>query len=124
MLEGAGRNGKSTLLEIVYLVLGDHAWNAPGSAFDQNSRSTIPNDLAASAGRRFITCREMEPHGGTRLHEARLKAFTGNDTISARFLFKEHFEFVPVGKVWFCINHPPTIQDDSEGLWRRMRRRG
>ena len=60
-------------------------------------RAAIPNDLAALVGRRFVIA--SETNDGTRLNEARVKAFTGCDPITARFLHGEFFTFEPVGEV-------------------------
>lgn len=56
-----------------------------------------------------------------RLNEARVKALSGSDTISARFLYKEYFEFTPSAKVWLAFNYTPMVADDSAGFWRRIR---
>jgi putative DNA primase/helicase len=116
---GTGANGKSTLLLILKFVLGDHAWNMPFSTIEMNQRGSIPNDLAALAGRRFVMA--AETNDGTRLNESRIKALTGSDPVTARFLHAEFFEFEPVAKFWLSVNHKPTVKDDSRGFWRRIR---
>jgi len=116
---GHGANGKSTLLEILRTVFGPYAYSLPFSAFELKARASIPNDLAAIVGRRFVT--SVETAGGVRLNEARIKALTGGDTISARQLYKEFFEFRPAAKLWLAFNHKPIVEDDSEGFWRRVR---
>lgn len=116
---GDGANGKSTFLEILRTVLGRYASSLPFSAFELRGRSSIPNDVAAIVGRRFVT--SVETAEGVRLNEARIKALTGGDTISARQLYKEFFEFRPVAKLWLAFNHKPMVEDDSEGFWRRVR---
>ena len=80
---------------------------------------SIPNDLAALVGRRFVIA--AETNDGTRLNESRLKALTGGDLVSARFLHQEFFEFSPVAKLWLSVNHKPVVTDDSHGFWRRIR---
>jgi putative DNA primase/helicase len=55
------------------------------------------------------------------LNEGRIKALTGSDAISARFLYKEFFTFEPTGKFFLAFNHKPTVADDSHGFWRRVR---
>jgi len=55
------------------------------------------------------------------LDEQRLKAWTGGDRVSARFLNKEFFEFEPTVKPWLFVNHKPKVEDDSLGFWRRVR---
>lgn len=75
--------------------------------------------MAALAGRRLVT--SSETNEGTRLNEARIKALTGCDPVTARFLHAEFFTFVPVAKYWLAVNHRPVVKDDSLGFWRRVR---
>jgi putative DNA primase/helicase len=116
---GRGANGKTVLLAVLRALAGDYAYNAPFSLFEIHTRSAIPNDLAALVGRRLVT--SSETNEGTRLNEARVKALTGCDPITARFLHGEFFTFDPVAKYWLAVNHKPTVQDDSYGFWRRVR---
>lgn len=115
---GGGANGKGTLMNTIGWLLGDYADDLPFSAFELQSRAGIPNDIAKIVNKRFITASETgETH---RLNEARVKALTGRDPITARFLHKEFFTFQPVAKFWLATNHKPEVRDDSEGFWRRL----
>jgi len=116
---GTGANGKSTLVGTLTSLLGDYGWNMPFSTIEQHQRASIPNDMAALVGRRFVVA--SETNDGTRLNEARVKALTGCDPITARFLHAEYFTFRPVAKVWLSVNHKPVVLDDSHGFWRRIR---
>lgn len=115
---GKGANGKSVLLAVLRAIAGSYAYNAPFSLFEIHGRSAIPNDLAALVGRRLVT--SSETNEGTRLNEARIKALTGCDPITARFLHGEFFTFDPLAKYWLAVNHKPTVADDSHGFWRRV----
>jgi putative DNA primase/helicase len=115
---GAGANGKSTFLHAIRNVLGSYASNLPFSAFELAARSTIPNDVATLPGRRFVTA--IETDESARLNEARIKALTGGDIITARLLYRDLFSFRPVAKFWLAFNHPPMVADDSHGFWRRV----
>lgn len=116
---GKGANGKTRLLAILRHVLGDYAYDAPFSTFELTQRSVIPNDLAALVGKRLVT--SSETNEGTRLNEARVKALSGQDSITARFLHAEFFTFEPVAKFFLAVDHRPRVQDDSYGFWRRVR---
>ena len=116
---GEGANGKSTFLEVLRDVLGDYAHNLPFSAFEMKARASIPNDVASIVGRRLVTA--VETDESTRLNEARVKALTGSDPVTARFLYGEFFDFHPVAKFWLAFNHKPLVSDDSHGFWRRVR---
>ena len=116
---GIGANGKGTILNTILRVLNDYSYNMPFSTIELHQRSSIPNDLAALISRRLIIA--SETNDATRLNEARVKALTGCDPITARFLHGEFFTFDPVAKFWLAVNHKPTVRDDSYGFWRRIR---
>ncbi|MEY4582144.1 MAG: hypothetical protein RL701_6847, partial [Pseudomonadota bacterium] len=44
----------------------------------------------------------------------------GGDTMTARFLYKEHFEFKPRFKLWLAANDRPQIRGVDNGIWRRV----
>lgn len=119
LLHGQGANGKSVFLSLLRELLGSHAYNAPFSTFELRGRTDITNDLAALAGRRLVTA--SETNEGTRLNEARIKALTGGDPVTARFLYGEHFTFKPQAKIFLAVNHLPVVEDLSLGFWRRVR---
>jgi putative DNA primase/helicase len=119
LLYGTGSNGKGTLTNTLKRVLGDYAYNMPFSTVELKDRAAIPNDLAALVGRRFVIASETTD--GARLNEARVKALTGCDPITARFLHGEFFTFEPLAKFWLSVNHKPIVRDDSYGFWRRLR---
>ncbi|MFA5374469.1 MAG: phage/plasmid primase, P4 family [Dehalococcoidia bacterium] len=115
---GGGANGKSRFLNAIYAALGDYAHTAPFSAFSLPAPSSS-NDLASIDLKRFVT--SSETNAGTRLNIERLKALSGEDKVSARFLYKEFEEFKPHAKVWLFVNHKPEIDDDTIATWRRVR---
>lgn len=116
---GRGANGKGSMTQTLSSVLGDYAYAMPFSTVELHQRSAIPNDVAALLNRRFVSASEM--NDGTRLNESRVKALTGCDPITARFLHAEFFTFKPVAKYWLSVNHKPVVRDDSYAFWRRLR---
>ncbi len=118
-LHGQGNNGKSVLVSTIRHLMGDYGYTMPFSTLDFGTRSSISNDVAALAGRRFVMSSEAQEDA--RLNEGRIKGLTGDSTITARFLNKEYFTFQPVGKFWLAFNHRPRIVDSSHGMWRRIR---
>lgn len=116
---GQGANGKTVFLNVLRRVLGDYAYNSHFSCFEANQRSTIGNDLAALAGRRFVTASETGE--SSRLNEQRVKMLSGGDPVTARFLYREWFTYDPTGKIWLLVNHRPRVADDTYGFWRRVR---
>ena len=118
LMIGKGTNGKSTLQAILRGLLGAYAANTPFATFESSSRGSIPNDLAALAGKRVVTCSESAEQA--RLNEGRLKAFVHGDDTSARFLNHEFFTYRPAAKLWLASNHRPRVTDDSLGFWRSV----
>lgn len=116
---GSGSNGKTVFLTVVRTIAGTYAANTPFTTFELRTRSAIPNDVAALAGKRLVTASETAEE--TRLNESRLKALTGGDPITARFLHGEFFTYRAVAKFWLAVNHKPRVNDDSYGFWRRVR---
>jgi putative DNA primase/helicase len=119
LLHGVGANGKSTLLEVLRFLLGDYAATADFGTFLAAKGQPIRNDIARLHGARFVTAVESE--AGRRMAENVVKALTGGDTIAARFLYSEHFEFVPAFKLWLATNHKPRVIGTTEAVWRRIR---
>jgi putative DNA primase/helicase len=120
ILCGSGANGKSTFLELIYEMLGTHAAIAPFSTFlVQRNHGSPRNDIAKLAGARLVKASESK-EGGV-LDETIVKEMTGGDTVSARFLFHEHFDFRPTFKLWLATNHRPTIRGSDHAIWRRIK---
>lgn len=115
---GSGRNGKGTFVERLRKVLGTYAANTPTSTFVDRKDGSIPNDLAALAGKRLVTLSESEE--GERLEESLVKQLTGGDPITARFMRGEFFEFKPVCKPILSTNDKPAIRGIGPALRARL----
>lgn len=119
-LYGLGANGKSTFLETIRAAFGDYVKQTDFSTFlEKKNDGGVRNDLAALRGARFVSGVEVE--SGKRLAEVLVKQVTGGDTISARFLHREFFEFKPTFKLWLAANHKPIIRASDHAMWRRIR---
>ncbi len=117
---GGGSNGKSTELGILESLLGEYALSTPANTFKEHyGNDSIPNDIARMAGMRMVKTIEIKEH--VRLNEERIKALTGGDKISARFLHKEFFDYCPEYKLWLATNHKPIIRGTDDAIWRRIR---
>ena len=92
ILYGSGANGKSTFLETVRAMLGPLAQLRDAKAI-----------VILGAG--------VRRHAGE----------YGGDTVSARFLHGEFFDFEPTAKVWLSSNHKPDIRGTDLAIWRRVR---
>jgi putative DNA primase/helicase len=119
VLWGSGQNGKTTLVNLVTRCMGDYSAETPVETLMIQKNQGIPNDLARLRGLRLVTARESEQ--GQRLAESLVKALTGGDKITARFLHQEWFEFTPTFKLVLFTNHRPRILGTDLAIWRRVR---
>jgi putative DNA primase/helicase len=116
---GVTASGKTTLTKAMASALGDYAMTADFASFLEGRNGDGPrNDLARLAGARMVV--SVEVQDGSRLAEGLLKLITGGDRVTARFLYGEHFEFVPAFKLWLVANDRPRARDTDEALWRRL----
>lgn len=118
LLYGLGRNGKSTFLNVLHDLTGEYAQHAEFSTFTERQSDVVRNDLARLHKSRLVTA--VEPKSTGYLDEAVIKQVTGQDNVTARFLFQEHFEYKPRFKIWLASNHKPMIRGNDEGIWRRI----
>ena len=119
ILYGFGKNGKTTLVELLRDVMGDYAANTDTETLLMRKYQGVGNDVAALKGARFVSAAEVEQ--GRRLAESKVKQLTGRDTVSARFLFAEKFDFKPQFKLWLSTNNKPVIQGTDDAIWDRLR---
>jgi putative DNA primase/helicase len=115
---GTGANGKSTYLTTLSSIMGDYACIAPMETFTATAGDRHPTDLAMLRRARLVTAQETEQ--GRRWAEAKIKALTGGDPISARFMRQDFFTFKPQFKLFIAGNHRPGLSDLDEALRRRM----
>jgi putative DNA primase/helicase len=115
---GSGANGKSTLVELISRIMGAYSKPAAPDTFIQKQAGGVPNDIAALKGARMVLTTETEANA--RLAESKIKAMTGGDRVSARFMRQDFFEFTPTWKIIISTNHRPKISGGDYGIWRRV----
>lgn len=115
---GNGANGKSVFVNTIAGVLGDYHRTAPIETFTASCVERHPTDLAGLRGARLVTAVETEE--GRRWAESRIKALTGGDRISARFMRQDYFEFVPQFKLFIAGNRKPGLRSVNEAIRRRF----
>lgn len=106
------RNGKSTTMETIMAMMGDYAMtsNPETIAQRQNYNGGGPSEnVARLAGARLVNI--PEPDKKLVLSAALVKTLTGNDTITARYLHENSFEFKPTFKLFVNTNYLPRIPD-------------
>ena len=118
-VHGGGGNGKSVLLNTVTRILGDYAITAAMETFTASRGEKHSTDVAMLRGARVVTASETEE--GKAWAEARIKQMTGADPITARFMRKDNFTFIPQFKLTIVGNHAPAIKNVDEAMRRRFR---
>ena len=119
ILYGSGANGKSTFLNAIMDILGEYAMSTQTETFMRKNGNVMSNDIARLRGARFVTTVEAEE--GRRLSEPLIKQVTGQDVLTARFLYGEYFDFLPTFKIFMATNHKPVIKGNDLGIWRRIK---
>jgi putative DNA primase/helicase len=113
---GPGGSGKGTFMHAVESLLGEYHKATAIQTFTESQYDRHPAEIAALHGSRLVTCSETEK--GRHWAESRVKELTGGDTISARFMAQNFFNFVPTFKILISGNYKPRMRPDAA-----MRRR-
>ena len=117
---GVGANGKSTILDVISGILGDYSATMPENFLLDTSSSSHPTEIARLRGVRFAMASETRPDG--KFNESRVKMLTGGDTLSARFMNQNFFDFKPTHTLFLAVNHLPAVKSGGDGFWRRLRK--
>jgi putative DNA primase/helicase len=115
---GVGSNGKSTFVNTVAKIFGDYATVADMGTFIASNAERHPTDLAKLRGARLVVAQETQK--GRRWDETKIKALTGGDKITARFMRQDFFDFVPTFKLFIVGNHKPRLSNVDEAMRRRL----
>ena len=108
------RNGKGVTMNTFLHMLGDYGCNASPETITQKKfvNSSGPSeDIARLAGARFVNI--SEPDQNMVLSSALVKTLTGNDTITARMLHENSFEYKPAYKIFINTNYLPKVSDPT-----------
>lgn len=117
---GTGGNGKSKLIDLTSLCMGDYSCNLPIALLTQKRKASgaASPEMALTMGKRL--CVMQEPDVNETMNIGQMKELTGNDKIQARALFKEPFFFTPQFKLVCMCNDLPNIPSNDDGTWRRL----
>lgn len=116
---GGGRNGKSTILDMMAETMGDYADAAPPGLLVASRGERHPTEIASLFNKRMVTAHESGE--AVVLREDFVKQATGGDKISARFMREDFFTFSPTHKIQLLTNHKPQVKGQDEGIWGRVR---
>lgn len=113
MFVGSGRNGKSTVINLLRRFLGpQNVANVPLQAFAENRFAA-----AELYGKLANTFADMSSEA---LRDTGLfKTLTGEDTIEAERKFKNPFRFTNYAKLIYSCNRLPETYDDSDAFFAR-----
>jgi P4 family phage/plasmid primase-like protien len=114
---GGGANGKSTVFNTIYEVLGNYAGKIPAEALTTRAKNAKV-DLAELLGKRFILASETEE--GQRLSTSMLKQIASVDSITGEKKYHDPFTFTPTHTTVLYTNHLPKVGSNDKGTWRRL----
>lgn len=117
-----GQNGKGTLIETLYKILGKLAGEIPSETLLANNRDSsgadARPDLMQLRGKRLVWC--SESNKSKTLDVAKSKWLSGGDTIVCRPLYGQLVSFTPTAKIVFITNHRPRADGTDSALWHRI----
>lgn len=119
-LYGNGSNGKSVFVDVLRTLFGDYGDSTSTDLITlrKDGSGAESSAVARLVGARLVVGSEIQH--GARLNEAKVKEMTGEDIVTARFLYKETFAFKPKMKLWITTNAKPIIRGTDNGIWRKL----
>lgn len=122
IMTGAGANGKSTLIRLLNLALGDYAGEVNITLFTHpRPPANAPTpELIQCKGKRFIAC--SEPNAKDSLNLGTIKWLSGGDRITAAAKHENNQSFY-LQATFFCLTNdvPPINASINDfGTWRRL----
>lgn len=119
VLIGEGRNGKGALVRIMEKLFGRHAVKVSASALLERKFEAHSQEVIKLRGKRLATAEETSQNA--RWDTARIKSWTGGDTLVGRFMMQNDEEFVPSHTLLMSTNHRPNVSMDESAFWMRYR---
>jgi P4 family phage/plasmid primase-like protien len=120
---GGGSNGKSVLMDLMKMALGEYKENVPLSIITEKRTKIggLAPEIVKLKGARYAVM--QEPQKGEKINEGIMKELTsGLDPIQARAPYMQNaITFIPQFKLVLCSNNFPEIKSQDHGTWRRIR---
>jgi putative DNA primase/helicase len=117
-MQGPGANGKSTLWDFIAWLLGNYMLKLPAHVLMHSQLQNHPTELAQLRGKRLAISSEIEE--GQYWAESRIKELTGDETLTARFMRQDYFEFPMTHKHVIVGNYKPRLKGGDAALARRF----
>jgi P4 family phage/plasmid primase-like protien len=120
-LTGGGGNGKSKLVELMRLTLGDYQTSMASTVLTRKrpEAGAANPEIIVTKCKRFIYM--AEPDDKEPINTSVMKQFSGEDIIEARALYGDQEKFRIMGKMFMSCNDLPPVSSMDEGTWRRIR---
>lgn len=122
ILNGAGANGKSTLMAIISTLLGGYGLTVEPAIFmlrRQMNAGGLSEHVVRLRGARIVWTSEVSE--GELLNEDFVKRSSGGDLLTGRAVYARHtIEFLPRFVALMATNHLPIIKGDDHAIWRRI----
>lgn len=115
---GPGGSGKSKVINTIFEILGDYGATADISTFIDQKNQQHTENLARLHSVRMVCATETEE--GKRFNESLIKKVTGRETITARFMAKNSFEYNPKFKIVIGGNFKPGLKSVGNEMQRRI----
>lgn len=117
-LYGGGGNGKGVFQNVFGKIMGDYAVTAAMETFVASKSDRHPTELAMLRGARLVMTSETEKNRAWA--ESRLKQLTGSDPVTAHFMRRDNFTFIPQFKLNIIGNHMPVLHNVDDAMRRRL----
>jgi P4 family phage/plasmid primase-like protien len=121
MFIGDGANGKSQLLNLMKLAMGELGEKVEVTLLTRkrNNANEANTEKVKLMNKRFAFL--SEPEDGEKINIGLLKELTGSEEIVARGLYQDSVSFVMEAKLYLACNELPEIKGEDTALWRRIR---
>jgi len=119
VFHGTGANGKSTLINLLLLLLRQYAKKGTSELLMKTRTDRHTTERTDLFGKRLVATIETEEAG--RLNETFIKEATGGDPITARRMREDNWTFSPTHKILLATNHRPEIRGTDHAIWRRIK---
>lgn len=120
-LNGGGSNGKSLLMALVKKVLGRYFAKGPVALITQKRTAA---EQASPQLNKMKTARLVmfsEPNKTDVLNSGIIRELSGGEDMANRGLHQDPTDYVPQFKTYILCNALPIVDDNSYGVWRRLR---
>lgn len=118
---GSGNNGKSVLQILLEKMLGSFSQKLPTTVLTSKrpAQGGATPEIASLLGARWAMMEEFNSHDEIEI--GALKQLTGNDTLTARKVYGQPFDFTPLFKLAISSNSFPKLKNPDEATWNRVR---